>query len=149
MTLPHRIPQPERDDLDNLLSSMSRQLGAITDRAVDDADPTAAAPAVPPPGRFADGRGGGSMWGLHAPRAPDLMTPLQALAQVVERARQLQDMTGQLLTGLTGETVPPGELRGVPLKKRGLLPTILHLAEEVDRVHSEIGRLVTHMRGQL
>jgi hypothetical protein len=149
MNLPHRVPQPERDELDNLLGSMSKQLGAITEAATSVAErrpDDAAAPAVPPPGRLPEGRGRGSMWG---PSHPHIIGPMQVLLQVVERAHQLRTMTEELLTGLTGEKVEPNRLKAVPLQREGLLPTILCLAEEVDRVHAEIGRLVAHMRGQL
>lgn len=137
MTIPQTNPQ-SRDEFDNLVADMSRELDRSTGRA---------APAArPSPGGLRQAPGGPAKWG---PTTQRDTSPLQLLVQAADNAHWLLAEVNNLVADITGEEPPTPRLRAVPRAGGGLLPAIAHLAHEIETCHGEIAKRLKELGGKL
>jgi len=156
MNVPHQPPHPVAADpldraLDDLASSLNRELSLTGDSVQGLRERVAAAPittpAAPPsrPPVAAAGGGRSPKWG---PSTPRFDHPLEVLEATAQSAYELRGMTEGLLARLTGEE-PQRRAVPSPFRKGPLLPSIVALASEIEAVLNEVRRLVEHMQGRL
>ena len=156
MNVPHQQPHPTATDpldraLDDLASSLNRELSLTGDSVQGLRERVAAAPmttpAAPPrrPPVVAAGGGVPPKWG---PSTPHVTAPLAVLEATAQSAYELHWATERLLGSLTGEE-PQRRAVPSPFRKGPLLPTIVALASEIEAVLNEVRRLVEHMQGRL
>lgn len=145
MSIPQQPPQPtaEQDDaFEAAMQGMKDRLSTLLD-----APPPPTPRAGPPsPRPVASTAGAGvSMWG---PSAPRVTSPLSLLVEVADNAHRLQRTVETLLVEVTGEA-PPVRSREVAKLPQALLPAVARLAHEIERVHAEIGQVVSQLRARL
>lgn len=131
--------QPQRDDLDQLMSDVLDAQGLRPQSRAPAATPAPAA-AIPPPASSA-GHPRPLKWDPPTLRET---SPRELLAIVADNALKMQRKIEFLVTAITGEELPQRPLRAVP-NGIGLLPVLSHLAHEIDVAHADVARLVDYL----
>lgn len=137
MTIPQSNPQT--DPFANLVEDMSRELDRQAGRS------TSAAPR-PSPGGLRQAPGGPAKWG---PTARRDTSPLEMLVHAADDAHWLLAEVNRVVADITGEEPPTPRLRAVPRAGGGLLPTVGHLAHEIETCLGEIALRLKELGAKL
>jgi hypothetical protein len=137
MTIPQSNPQP-KDELDGLIADLSREVDRTSGRA---------SPAGrPSPGGLRQAPGGPQLWG---PTSRRDTSPLEMLVQAADDAHWLLAEVNRVVANITGEEPPTPRLRAVPRAGGGLLPTVGHLAHEIETSLGEIALRLKELGAKL
>lgn len=137
MTIPQSNPQP-KDEFADLVADMSRELDRSTGRASPAARPS--------PGGLRQAPGGPAKWG---PTARRDTSPLEMLVHAADDAHWLLAEVNRVVADITGEEPPTPRLRAVPRAGGGLLPTVGHLAHEIETCLGEIALRLKELGAKL
>lgn len=129
----------------NAQSEMERELDGLVDAGLRQAAKARPAPPPPSPPASSDGPPAVEMWG---PTTTRETSPLQLLAQVADNTSKLQLLLDALLRDLTGEAPAPKRLRPEP-GRIGLLPAISMIAHQIAEAHTDLAKVIQHMRKQI
>jgi len=132
--------KPQHDDLDELMSDISKTLAR--NLAPRSPPPSTEPAAANPPPASSAGHPRPLKWDPPAQRA---LSPREVLAQVADNAYHLQREIAELVAEVTGENVPQEQVRPVQ-RTNALLPVINHLAHEIDTAHAGVAHLIAYLR---